>query len=81
MDFNFDINLLKNPIILALICGILVTLYLYVDSSLITKQPKSRAEYIRNFIISSGIFAILLPFYHIPKRIFKEEVTPGPAPF
>ena len=32
MDFNFDINLLKNPIILALIGGILVTLYLYVDS-------------------------------------------------
>ena len=81
MDFNFDINLLKNPIILALICGILVTLYLYVDSSLITKQQKSRGEYVRNFIISSSIFAILLPFYYIPKRIFKEEITPGPAPF
>ena len=25
--------------------------------------------------------SILLPFYHIPKRIFKEDVTPGPAPF
>ena len=76
---NFDF--LKNPIILAIIGGLLVSLYTYIDSCMISKEQRKKAEYFRIFIVSSIIFAILLPYYHIPKRIFKENIIPGPAPF
>ena len=80
LDFLNE-NILKNPIVLAIIGGLLVTLYLYVDTTLIEKKEKSKFGYARVLFISSGLFAILLPYYHIPKRIFKEEIVPGPAPF
>jgi len=48
---------------------------------MISKNEKTKGEYCRIFIVSSLIFAILLPYYHIPKRIFKENIIPGPAPF
>jgi hypothetical protein len=76
-----NLDFLKNPIILALIGGLLVSLYTYVDSRMISKNEKTKGEYCRVFIVSSLIFAILLPYYHIPKRIFKENIIPGPAPF
>ena len=80
LDFLNE-NILKNPIVLAIIGGLLVTLYRYVDTTLIDKKEKSKVGYARVFIVASGLFAVLLPYYHVPKRIFKEEIVPGPAPF
>ena len=76
-----NLDFLKNPIILAIIGGLLVSLYTYIDSRIISKEQRKKAEYLRIFVVSSIIFAILLPYYHIPKRIFKENIIPGPAPF
>jgi hypothetical protein len=82
MDLTFlNVNILKNPIVLALVGGLLVTLYLYVDNCLIEKKEKSKLGYCRLLILSSALFAVLLPYYHVPKRIFKEDIVPGPAPF
>jgi len=82
MNLNFlNENILKNPIVLAIICGLLVTLYLYVDTTLIDKKEKSKIGYLRVFAVASALFAVLLPYYHVPKRIFKEDIVPGPAPF
>jgi len=76
-----NLNFFKNPIILAIIGGLLVSLYTYIDDRIISKEQRKKAEYLRILIVSSIIFAILLPYYHIPKRIFKENIIPGPAPF
>jgi hypothetical protein len=82
MNLNFlNENILKNPIVLAIIGGLLVTLYLYVDTTLIDKKEKSKIGYLRVFAVTSALFAVLLPYYHVPKRIFKEDIIPGPAPF
>ena len=52
LDFLNE-NILKNPIVLAIIGGLLVTLYLYVDTTLIDKKEKSKVGYGRVFIVAS----------------------------
>ena len=63
------LEFLKNSFILSLTIGFLITLIILIDSK-INKNPKSKSELVRLFIISSIVTYVLLPFYHIPKTIF-----------
>ena len=71
---------LKNSIALALFAGFLITLFSVMDSK-INKNPKSKSEFVRLFIISSLVTYCLLPFYYIPKKIFKEIIDVSPPKF
>ncbi len=74
-------NIIKNPFMLSILGGILISLYSYIDNKFFTKHDKNVYDYTRIFVISSIVIGILLPYYHIPKRIFKEVISTGPAPF
>ena len=74
---------LGNPYLLSLFSSILITLYVYIDWKLNNFEINNFdfLKIIRIFIISFLIMFILLPYYYIPKRIYKEIINVGPAPF
>ncbi len=82
------LQFLKNSISFSMCVGIIITFLSYVDDKINgLKIPdnsgprKILGKYLRLFIISSLVIYLMLSFYYIPKKIFKEIIDPSPAPF
>ena len=79
------LNYLHNPYIISIVGGLLITYYAYVDkitnSNKMVENYKMYINHFKLFFVSSLIISLLLPYYHIPKRIFKEKILIDDHPF